>query len=74
MAIAQIPPQAAPCWKRFAAKGLNGFETKMLGLQLLFKRFELESLPVEKRVQQLHAFFVKYEKILQKEIAQLTKL
>ncbi len=59
---------------RLASVGLSRFNTKALGLQLLFKRFDLESTPAVERAKAIHNFFEKYEKILSNEISQLSKL
>ena len=59
---------------RLAAGCPQGFQTRQLSLQLLFKRIQGEPLSPPEKAQAVHAFFVKYEKILAPEISQLSLL
>jgi hypothetical protein len=61
-------------WKELVT-GKLGLQTDNLGLQMFLKRTSTklanQATPddIEKAVMELHNFFVKYERILQKEIA-----
>ena len=69
-----IPPNNHPCWTRLATRGLAGFNTNMLGLQLLFKRLELEAVTGPQKAAMIYDFFVKYGRIMSMEINQLERL
>ena len=69
-----IPPPTHPCWSRLASGQAPGFQTRQLGLQLLFKRIQGEPTTASEKAQAVHIFFVKYEKILAPEISQLARL
>jgi hypothetical protein len=63
-----------PIWLRLVNGQVNGFVPRQLSLQLLFTRLKHEKIPATDKARTLHAFFVKYEKILSQEIAQLSQL
>jgi hypothetical protein len=70
--MAMIPPSSNPCWQRLANGGLQRIKTSHLGTQLLAKRIERSTDPVGVKAAEIHAFFVKWERILANEISQLT--
>lgn len=65
-------------WKELVT-GKASLPTDNLGLQMFLKRTtssfktEAPAAEIEKAVVQIHSFFVKYERILQKEIALLSR-
>lgn len=65
-------------WKDLVTGKLT-LQTDNLGLQMFLKRtstkFAHETTPVdlEKAIAELHTFFTKYERVLQKEIALISK-
>jgi hypothetical protein len=65
-------------WKDLVT-GKISLQTDNLGLQMFLKRtttkLATQATPVEleKAVTEIHSFFVKYERILQKEIAIISK-
>jgi hypothetical protein len=59
---------------RLVSGNLSNLQTRMLGLQFLFKRLQHESLSPAAKAGEIRTFFVKYEKILASEIAQLDNL
>jgi hypothetical protein len=69
-----IPPLEHPCWTRLATGAVTRFETQHLSLQLLFSRLRLETYSTQKKAADVHAYFVKYERYLASEIAQLSRL
>lgn len=69
-----LPAPNHPCWLHLASGKAIGFQTRQLALQLMFKRLEREPLSALQKAQEIHAFFVKYERILGPEINQLVKL
>lgn len=68
-----IPPSNHPCWLKLA-NGVPGFTAKQLALQLLFTRMTQDKQPAAARAATLHAFFVKYERILVPELSQMQQL
>lgn len=66
-----IPPVTHRCWQVLASGSAPGFQARQLALQLLFKRLSHESISPDAKAREVHAFFVKYEKILGSEISQL---
>ncbi len=69
-----LPAPTHSCWLRLASNQAPAFQTRQLGLQLLFKRLQHEPLTPAGKALAVHTFFVKYEKILGAEISQLTSL
>jgi hypothetical protein len=67
-----VPPPTSPCWQRLATGGLQRIKTSHLGTQLLAKRIERSTDPANVKAAEIHAFFVKWERILPNEVAQLT--
>lgn len=71
-----VPDKSNPCWRSLAS-GSKKIQTQTLGLQMLLKRFQGSLTPaspataVNAAADELHAFFVKYEKILGNEIKSL---
>lgn len=71
-----IPNPTQPCWQKLAS-GKTPLKTDNLGLQMLLKRLQgkLGATPPDGELRsaaaELHAFFVKYEKILANEIKAL---
>jgi hypothetical protein len=63
-------PEYHPVWLKLANGQLPGFMPRQLSLQLLFTRLKHEKITATDKARMLHAFFVKYEKILSQEIAQ----
>lgn len=65
-------------WKDLVT-GKAPLQTDNLGLQMFLKRTttkltaQSEPVEIDKAVAELHSFFVKYERILQKEIAIISK-
>ena len=69
-----LPPSSAPCWSSLAAGGIQRLKTPLLAAQLLAKRVERSSDPMSVKAAEIHAFFVKYERLLADEIAQISRL
>lgn len=69
-----IPPLNHPCWQKLANGSFSKIRTKHLGTQLLAKRLERGELPAEEKIAEMHAFFTRWERILENEIAQLTSI
>ena len=69
-----IPPPHHPCWMRLANGQAPRFQTKQLGLQLLFKRIQDPKLAPADKAREVRAFFEKYAAILSPEIAQIERL
>lgn len=69
-----LPPPTHTCWTRLATGQAPHFQTKQLGLQLLFKRIQDPKLFPADKAREVRTFFAKYEAILAPEIAQLERL
>jgi len=71
-----IPNKSNPCWRELAV-GKKLIQTQTLGLQMILKRVHrsTSATPNEAAlltaIDELHAFFVKYEKMLTEEIKSL---
>lgn len=71
-----VPDKSNSCWRNLA-NGSKKIQTQTLGLQMLLKRYQGSITPaspataVNAAADELHAFFVKYEKILGNEIKSL---
>ncbi len=71
-----IPEKSNACWRELIT-GKKAIQTQALGLQLVLKRLQrmVSTTSGEPAlalaVDELHAFFVKYEKILANEIKSL---
>lgn len=69
-----VPAPSHPCWQRLANGGLSRLRTQNLGAQLLAKRLERSTDPLPSKAGEIHAFFVKWERVLGGELAQLASL
>ncbi len=69
-----LPPHTDPCWQRLAAGGLVKLRTQHLGTQLMIKRIERSTEPLNVKVAEIQAFFAKWQKVLPQEVAQLARL
>jgi hypothetical protein len=69
-----LPASSHPCWARAASGGLSKINTSNLAMQLLSKRMERSADPVPQKAGEVHAFFVKWERMLSSEITQLQSL
>ncbi|GAA6143048.1 hypothetical protein [Hydrogenophaga sp. 5NK40-0174] len=69
-----LPPSDHPCWLKGANGGLAIIKTDNLALQLLVKRIERSLDPEFKKAEDIKAFFAKWERMLDAEIAQLTSI
>ena len=63
-----IPPTTSPCWLRLVDGKVPGFETTHVALKFLIKRLQGEGVPATAKARELHQFFVKFERLLSKEI------
>lgn len=66
-----IPAEQSPCWARLANGAIPGFQTSHIALKFLIKRLQDGAVPAESKARELHAFFVKYERLLATEISYL---
>ena len=69
-----LPPKTAPCWQKMASGGMKKLRTSNLGAQMLSQRMELSKLPPAQKADEIYNFFVKWERGLANEIAQLNSL
>lgn len=69
-----VPAPNHPCWMRLANGGLARLNTQHLGTQLMTKRMERSGDPAPTKAAEIHAFFAKWERALQPELAQLATL
>ncbi len=69
-----LPPKTAPCWQKLASGGMKKLRTSNLGAQMLSQRMELSKLPPAQKADEIYSFFVKWERGLANEIAQLNSL
>jgi hypothetical protein len=73
-----IPDKNSSKWRDLVT-GRRHLDTDHFGLQLFLKRVSTKLKPtspadeIDAAVIELHAFFVKYERILQKELANILK-
>ena len=71
-----IPDKSSACWRSLATGG-KAIKTEQLGLQMLLKRIHSKltaaspDAEILAAAEELHAFFIKYEKILGDEIKSL---
>ena len=71
-----IPDKSSKCWRNLATGGKK-IQTEQLGLQMLLKRIQSKLTAtspdgdIRAGAEELHAFFVKYEKILGNELKSL---
>jgi hypothetical protein len=66
-----LPPLHSPVWLNLARGGLDSIVTDNLGTQLMKKRLQLSSAPATEKALEIYNFFVKWERGLGNEIAQL---
>lgn len=66
-----LPPNHHRCWARLASGGLERLKSEFLALQLLATRLRRSTATAEAKESEIRAFFIKYERALVKEIAQL---
>ena len=69
-----LPPPTHPCWKRLVSGGISRLKTDQLALQLLCSRLARAETPIEQRCSEVVAFFARFERILGREIAQLSTI
>ncbi|RVU03876.1 hypothetical protein EOE18_13515 [Novosphingobium umbonatum] len=69
-----LPPKSAPVWQKLASGGMKKLRTSNLGAQMLSQRLELSKLPITQKADEVYDFFVKWERGLTNEIAQLGSL
>ncbi|MEY4416777.1 MAG: hypothetical protein RIQ53_4070 [Pseudomonadota bacterium] len=69
-----LPAPNHPCWQKLATGALNRLKTQHLGTQLLSKRIERSTDPMDVKVKEIQAFFAKWERALPAEVAQLAAL
>jgi hypothetical protein len=67
-----VPPLNHPCWQRLAGGALANIRTQHLGTQLMSKRMQRSSDPLDAKAAELYAFFSKWERALANEVQQLT--
>ena len=72
--VSSLLPSSAPCWQSLATGGMQRLQTPLLAAQLLAKRVERSTDPIPAKAAEIRAFFVKYERLLADEIAQLARL
>lgn len=69
-----IPDETHPCWQKLATHQVPNFAPKQLGLQFLFTRLSHENMSTLQKAREIHAFFVRYQRILTWEINELQRL
>lgn len=69
-----VPALNHPCWQRLAGGALSRLKTQHLGTQLMTKRLERSTDPVQTKAAEIHAFFTKWERVLAAEIQQFSSL
>lgn len=69
-----LPASNHPCWQKLASGALSRLKTQHLGTQLLTKRIERSTDPLPVKVQEIQAFFSKWERALPQEVSQLAGL
>jgi hypothetical protein len=69
-----IPSPNAPCWQRLASGGLSQLKTDNLATQMLIKRMELSRMPAAEKSREIYNYFVKWERGLATEVAQLSRI
>ncbi len=67
-----LPNPEHPCWGRLIDSQLPQFKTRQAALMFLLKKVQNPSEPPQQRKKALYDFFVKYQRVLDAEIAQLT--
>jgi len=69
-----LPSKSAPCWQKLATGGLKRLRTTNLGAQMLSQRLEMSKLSPMQKAEEVYDFFVKWERGLANEIAQLSSI
>lgn len=69
-----LPAANSPLWGRLATGGLSRLQTSHLGTQMLIKRLEMSSAAPPAKAQEIYNYFVKWERSLAHELAQLGRL
>lgn len=69
-----LPSLQHPVWQRLAGGALQRVKTQNLGVQLMTKRLDRTDAPMATKAAEIHAFFAKWERVLQSEIQQLAAL
>lgn len=69
-----LPPKTAPVWQKLANGGLKLLSSSNLGMQMLTQRIEMSKLAPAQKLDEIYAFFVKWERGLSNEVAQLGRL
>jgi|GEM_PF-1678754 len=69
-----LPSKSAPCWQKLATGGLKRLRTTNLGAQMLSQRLEMSKLSPMQKADEVYDFFVKWERGLANEIAQLSSI
>jgi len=67
-----VPGPNHPCWNRLAGGALARIKTQHLGTQLMTKRLMNSPDPLASKATEIHAYFVRWERVLTHEIEQLT--
>jgi len=67
-----VPGPNHPCWNRLAGGALARIKTQHLGTQLMTKRLMNSTDPLATKAAEIHAYFVRWERVLTNEIGQLT--
>lgn len=69
-----VPAPNHTCWQRLASGGMSRLKTQHLGTQLMAKRIERSADPLTKKAHDIHAYFERWERVLQPELQQLANL
>lgn len=69
-----VPASSHPCWIHLAEGALKHLRSNHLGTQLMTKRLEKSSAPIDEKAAQIRAFFERWEMVLPDEVSQLTSL
>ena len=69
-----LPARQSPVWHRLAGGALPRLRTQNLGVQLMAKRLERSDASTPEKAAEIHAFFVKWERVLGSEIQQLASV
>jgi hypothetical protein len=73
-----VPPPSDPCWKRLIERR-SEYSFQQLPLRLLMKQIDLRlsrdtsAAAVDTALRDVHAFFSKYERIVERELHQITR-
>ncbi len=67
-----LPALQSPVWQKLASGSLARLRTQNLGIQLMAKRLQGSNASMTAKAAEIHAFFSKWERVLQAEIQQFT--